>query len=153
MELSLFASGVIMDGGKPTQRSGVAAVLTATEGGVVKYREMSQYLDEMTGTQAELQAAFLALMAVRSRLRDRPVILSVGTYPAKMLERVGDGWAANARTNELLVRRLRDLAFKFPKLNVVSRRSVEFTRAGDLAREAATNRVPFDTGTLNRTGV
>lgn len=150
MEFSLFAAGHSLDNGKPTQRAACAAVLIAREGDRTKYREISHYLESTTGPQSELQAAYMALAAVQPRWRSELIILTVGSYPNRMLERAGDGWATNAKSNEQLVGRLRTLINQFPRLTISSRAADEFTRAGELARISAQAQTQSDTGSEDR---
>ena len=150
MELMLFAAGYSIDNGKATQRAACAVVLMARDGDRGKYREIAHHLESATGPQAELQAAYLALAAVKPRLRLGPIVLTVGSYPARVLERTGEGWTTNAKSNERLVERLRVLAAQFPALTVSSRRADELTRAGELARGAAQTQTQTDTGSEDR---
>ena len=150
MELRLFAAGVSLDRNKITQRAGCAVVLVAEDAGRAKYREIAHGLDSMTGSQSELRAAYLALAAVRPGARSDPVSLSVGSYPAQILERRGDSYAVTPRSNERLVEQLRVLAGQFPRLTVSSRRSDEFVRAGELARVSAQDQSQLDTGSQDR---
>ena len=146
----LFAAGHAVDNGKATQRAACAAVLVARDGNRGKYREIAHHLESATGPQAELQGAYLALAAVKPRLRTGHTVLTVGSYPSRMLERAGEGWAINAKSNERLVERLRTLAAQFPDLTVSSRRVDELTRAGELARGAAQTQTQTDTGSEDR---
>ena len=150
MDLKLFAAGHAFDNGKPSQRAGCAVILVARDGDMVKCREISHYLGAVTGPQAELHGAYLALAAVKPALRSSDVVLAVGSYPARVLEQNADGYTTNARSNERLVERLRVLAGQFQSLTVSSQRSDEFTRAGDLARVSAQDQSQSDTGSQDR---
>lgn len=82
-------------------------------------------------------------------MRQNQVSLWTASYPARALERVGDGWKIKANTHERLVDRLRVLASQFSQLQVVSRSNVNLTRAGELARVAARDQLQADTGTVD----
>jgi ribonuclease HI len=150
MKLRLFASGVSLDKDQPSQRAGCAAVLLAKEGVRCKYREITHGLAALSGPQAELQAAYLALAAVRPRYRGGSVTLAADHYPVQMLERRGGAYAVNPRSNVQLAQQLRLLADQFADLTVIYSRSEEFVRAGELARVSARSQSQSDTGSLDR---
>ena len=147
MELELFAAGYAVDNGKVGQRAGCAVVLIARDGDADRRREISHQLDSATTPQSELQAAYMALEAVRPAHRQDAIKLTAGPYPIRMLQKRDDGYVNTPRSNERLVQRLRTLAGQFGRLTTAHGKCADFFRAGELAQVAARDQTQYDSGT------
>jgi hypothetical protein len=149
MIIHMYATGVAMNNGKPTQKAGTGVILEAVDSvGRKVSRTISYPVGNCTTPCAEINAARIALASVVKKYRKEAIVtLHVSPYVAKLFEMEGENFKTNPKKNAEQVAELRRWSGYFEKLKVKASSRDDLMIPLDLAKQCAETQNKSDTGT------